>query len=298
MGSNGSAGSARQSLCHNAMNASEHKTESLQERRAEFGREMARSTELREDGRIAGVFATVPRERFAGPPPWRIFGGNDTGQMVSDPAMLYQDVLVQLKGEAAINNGQPSLHALCFAALQIDEGEAVVHVGAGAGYYTAMLALLVGERGQVDAYEIEGDLAAQAEENLREMPWVRVHAASGSQASLPECDVLYVSAGATAPLEVWLDALRVGGRLLFPLTPEEGYGGMLMVTRKTQGYAARFLCGAKFVGCEGARDEAMARRLAACFSKGHAGEVRSLWRNDRPDGSAWCVGEGWWLSRR
>jgi protein-L-isoaspartate(D-aspartate) O-methyltransferase len=270
----------------------------LDGRRREFGRRIARSAGLIEDGRIAGVFATVPREKFAGAPPWRVFGSGHDGRWVSDPAELYEDVLIQLKDEAAINNGQPSLHALCFGALGIAEGEEVVHVGAGTGYYTAMLALLAGEMARVEAYEIESDLAQQARENLREMPWVHVHTGSGARGPLPECDVLYVSAGATSPLEVWLDALRMGGRLLFPLTPEEGYGGMLMVTRCPEGYAAMFLCGAKFVGCEGAREEAIARRLSVCFNRGGAGEVRSLQRNNQPDGSAWCIGDGWWLSRR
>jgi protein-L-isoaspartate(D-aspartate) O-methyltransferase len=270
----------------------------LEERRARFGREMARSAWVSEGSEIARVFAAVPREAFLGAAPWRIFDGNGEGELVNDPALLYRDVLVQLKGEAAINNGQPSLHALCFAASRVAAGESVVHVGAGAGYYTAMLGLLVGESGRVDAYEIESDLAAKAEENLRAMPWVCVHAGSGTAGPLPECDLLYVSAGATDPLEVWLDALRVGGRLLFPLTPDEGYGGMLLVTRLEERYSARFLCGAKFVGCEGARDAGTASRLKECFERGGAGEVRSLRRDGRPDGSAWCEGEGWWLSKR
>lgn len=270
----------------------------LAEYRARFGAEMARSVGVPEDGRIARVFASTPREVFVGPPPWRIFAHEEEGRLVDDPAMLYRDVLVQIKGEAAINNGQPSLHALCFAALRIGSGEAVVHVGAGTGYYTSMLGALVGDEGRVEAYEIESDLAERAKENLKEMPWIRVHAGSGTTGPLPVCDVLYVSAGATDPLAVWLDALRIGGRLLFPLTPNESYGGMLMVTLRPDGYGARFLCGAKFVGCEGARDEAMSQRLEVCFSRGHANEVRSLHRDDWPDESAWCRGRGWWLSRR
>lgn len=270
----------------------------LAEQRARFGREMARSAGVAEDGEIARMFGSVPREAFLGPPPWLIFGGDRQGEIVDDPAQLYRDVLVQVKGEAAINNGQPSLHALCLAVLRVRPGETVVHVGAGTGYYTAMLGVLAGETGRVEAYEIERDLAAKAAENLREMPWVHVHAESGSTGPLPECDVLYVNAGATAPLAVWLDALRMGGRLLFPLTPDEGYGAMLLVTRLPKGYAARFVSGVKFVGCAGARDAGMAQRLAECFGRGHAGEVRSLERNSEPDETAWCVGVGWWLSRR
>lgn len=259
---------------------------------------MAASAGVDYESPVARVFGTVPRERFVGPPPWKTFGGEGEGVLVDDPAMLYQDVLVQIKREAAINNGQPSLHALCFAALRIVAGESAVHIGAGTGYYTAMLGALVREGGRVDAYEIENDLAGRARENLAGMPWIQVHAESGTTGPLLKCDVLYVNAGATHPLDLWLDALRVGGRLLFPLTPDEGYGGMLLVTRWEEGYAARFLCGAKFVGCEGARDAAMGRRLAACFGKDRAGEVRSLQRGGEPDETAWCVGSGWWLSSR
>jgi protein-L-isoaspartate(D-aspartate) O-methyltransferase len=271
----------------------------LDEQRAAFGKRMAASAGEREQSAVATVFATTPREMFVGPPPWRLFGEReDGGEVVDDPALLYQDVLVQLKGEAAINNGQPSLHAMCMAVLHVRPGETAVHVGAGTGYYTAMLGKLVGSEGRVEAYEIESDLAWRAAENLRSMPWVRVHAGSGVTKSLPECDVLYVSAGATSPQAVWLDALRMGGRLLFPLTPDEGYGGMLLVTRLAEGYRARFLCGAKFVGCSGARDAADERGVAECFRRGEANTVRSLQRNDEPDETAWCVGRGWWLSKR
>jgi protein-L-isoaspartate(D-aspartate) O-methyltransferase len=273
----------------------------LAEYRAKFGRQMARSAGVPEESRIAEIFACTRREAFVGPPPWRIFSGDGEGELIDKPELLYQDVLVQLKSEAGINNGQPSLHALCITALRLEAGETIVHVGAGTGYYTAMLGTLVGSEGRVEAYEIEADLATRARENLIGMPWIAVHPASGTVGPLPTCDVLYVNAGATHPLNLWLDALRGGGRLLFPLTPDEGYGGMLMVTRpseKGEGYAARFLCGAKFVGCAGARDEAMARRLAACFARRQTGKVRSLHRGSEPDTSSWCKGVGWWLSTR
>ena len=271
----------------------------LEEQRAAFGRKMAACVGQGDQSAIAAVFASTPREKFLGPPPWRLFGEReDGGEVVDDPALLYQDVLVQLKGSAAINNGQPSLHAMCLAGLHVRPGETVVHVGAGTGYYTAMLGKLVGSEGRVEAYEIESDLAWRAAENLREMTRVRIHVGSGTAGPLPECDVLYVSAGATSPLGMWLDALRIGGRLLFPLTPDEGYGGMLLVTRLAEGYRARFLCGAKFVGCAGARDAKDEMRVAECFRRGDAGKVRSLWRDSEPDETAWCVGNGWWLSRR
>jgi protein-L-isoaspartate(D-aspartate) O-methyltransferase len=54
----------------------------------------------------------------------------------------------------------------------------VIHVGAGTGYYTAILAHLVGPEGRVHAYEIEADIAARAAENLAGYPNVRVYAQS------------------------------------------------------------------------------------------------------------------------
>ena len=43
-------------------------------------------------------------------------------------------------------------------------------MGAGTGYYTTLLAKLVGETGTVDAYEIEPEFARRAANNLAEFP--------------------------------------------------------------------------------------------------------------------------------
>jgi protein-L-isoaspartate(D-aspartate) O-methyltransferase len=43
-----------------------------------------------------------------------------------------------------LTNDQPSLHAALIAAAAPQPGEHVLHVGVGVGYYTAILAELVG----------------------------------------------------------------------------------------------------------------------------------------------------------
>jgi protein-L-isoaspartate(D-aspartate) O-methyltransferase len=258
------------------------------------------------NGRLTAALAATPRERFLGPGPWRIFvGGGYITTPTDDPAFLYQDVVVALSETQKINNGQPVLHTVCLATLSPQEGDTVVHVGAGTGYYTALLSRLTAPGGKVFAYEIEPSLAEQAKANLADMPNVSVHAQSGSEGPLPACDVLYVSAGATAPLNLWLDALRPGGRLLFPLTPDgpggtPGPGGMLLITRKPEEndarFDARFIMPVMFIPCVGARDEETAKKLAEAFKRGDMKNVRSLRRNSSPDETCWCAGNGWWLS--
>jgi protein-L-isoaspartate(D-aspartate) O-methyltransferase len=247
---------------------------------------------------LEAAFASIPREQFVGPPPWRIFTPTGYIETASDdPAVLYQDVVVSLGTDAPLNNGQPSLHAYCLNALNLHKGEHVLHVGAGTGYYTTILARLVGENGSVDAYEIEPELAERTRGNLAPFPQVRVHARSGAAGLLPACDAIYVNAGATEPLAVWLNALKPRGRLLFPLTPVSGAGAMLLVSRNEEdSFAAHFLMQVAFVPCAGARDEAMARKLTKAFRNRNWSKVKSLRRKAAPDRSCWLEGDGWWLS--
>lgn len=266
-------------------------------RRRAYAAEIARRAGV-SDPRIEAAFAAVPREDFAGPPPWRIGSGGLFGLSSSaDPARLYEDVLVAIDARRGLNNGQPSLHAQCIDALALKEGETVVQVGAGAGYYTAILAGLVGPKGRVIAYEIEQDIAARASTNLARYPEVEVRARSGVE-DLPPADAIYVNAAASHPLRAWLDALKVGGRLVFPLQAAGSTGAMLKVTRPEHGgkWPARFLMGVVFIACEGAQDSEMARRLDDAFRRGGSENVRSLTLGGGPSPLDWLRGEGWALS--
>jgi protein-L-isoaspartate(D-aspartate) O-methyltransferase len=250
------------------------------------------------DPRIEAAFAAVPREDFAGPPPWRVGSGGLFGQTSSDdPARLYDDVLVAIDAKRGINNGQPSLHAQSIDALSVKEGETIVHIGAGAGYYTAILAHLVGPKGRVVAYEIEPDIAERAKANLSSYPQVEVRARSGVK-DLPEADAIYVNAAASHPLHAWLGALKVGGRLLFPLQAAHSTGAMLLITRPESGdsWPARFLSPVVFIPCEGAQDRPIARKLDEAFRRGGSGRVRSLRFGGAPGRSDWLRGDGWALS--
>jgi protein-L-isoaspartate(D-aspartate) O-methyltransferase len=110
------------------------------------------------------------------------------------------------------------MRALIAAAPQ--PGEHVVHVGAGVGYYTAILAELVGATGRVTAIEFDGELAARATANFAQTPHVHVVHGDGTRIVFEPVDIIYVDAGATRPADAWLDRLKEGGRLILPLTTD------------------------------------------------------------------------------
>jgi hypothetical protein len=66
---------------------------------------------------------------------------------------------------------------------------------------------------------------------------------------------------------------------------------------RSQKYAARFVCPAGFIEFNGARDPAVAERLATAFRRDRGVSVKSLRRAPaEPDETSWLAGEGWWLS--
>ncbi len=213
-----------------------------------------------------------------------------------DPRLVYQDILIGLSADKGINTGIPSLHARCLGEVNPQLGETVVQVGAGTGYYTAILAKLVGATGFVYGYELDNALANRAVKNLATQTNVAIYNQS-ALTSLPTANVIYVCAGVTHFPHFWLDALTVGGRMVLPLEPEEGFGCMILITRfKQNKYAAHIFAGASYIPCVGATDEAASQALTAALASGNQHQVKSLHRNKVPDGTAWCIGNDWWLS--
>jgi len=251
---------------------------------------------------LVEAFATVPRERFVGPGPWQIKSQWHLAEYWTtddaDPSAVYHDVLIALDAARNLNNGQPSLWAFVLDRVEIERGQRVLHLGCGTGYYTAILAELVGAGGKVSALELDAALAERARAALAPWPQVEVSHADGATAPLVPADLVVASAGATHLPPNWLDAVAPGGRLLFPLTPSDSAGGMLLARRETaETYAARFLCSAGFVPFSGARDDDLGQRLAAAFARDRGRPVQSL-RRDRhaEDTTCWLHAEGWCLS--
>ena len=88
-------------------------------------------------------------------------------------------MLVAIDEGRRLNSGQPRLWAALYDQLGLRVGEHVVHFGAGIGYYSAILAEIVGHQGQVTAVEIDPVLAARARGNLASWPQANVVVADG-----------------------------------------------------------------------------------------------------------------------
>lgn len=267
------------------------------------------------DARIEQAFATIPREHFLGSAPWSMCRplGNYIETPSPDPACVYVDQVFGLVPEFGINNGQPSLHALLIAAARIQEGEHIVHVGAGTGYYSAIMAQLAGPDGRVTAIECDSLLARRARECLSGMPNVEVIEADGTTATHSVADVIYVNAGVTHPAGGWLDALSEQGRLILPLTTDENFptpgstfdsgmalrsGAHLRIQRCGKAFNARGLLPTALLPAQGAgaRNRTAEAALAAAFRKGGWHTVTRLVRNeDVPENRCWLKGNGWCL---
>lgn len=253
------------------------------------------------DARVEAAFAAVPRERFLGPGPWRLLA-RDGGVLLQDPAPAdaYHDALFALDPAQGVNNGSPSLHALMLHALDVRPGARVVHVGAGSGYYTALLAELAGPDGRVSAVEFDPALAERARANLADRPGVEVVHGDGAAWPRGEADRVYVNFACSAPAPPWVERLAPDGRLVLPLGagPPHGEHGATFVFRRVEaGYEARLLAQTSFIHARGERlDPAADAALHAAFGAGGAERVASLrWREAADPARCWFRGAGWAL---
>ena len=231
---------------------------------------------------VIRAFARVPRERYLGPGPWRIFQPYARCYWTTpdaDPKHLYHDVLVAIDEMRLLNNGQPSFLAFLIEALELQEGDHAVHVGCGTGYFTAILAELVGPGGRVTAIEVDADLSARSRGNLADLPNVEVVHADGGEHDFGPANAILVNAGATHPRRIWLDSLRPTGKLVLPLTGLYGTGWVLKVVNQAEGFTAHFISSISIFPCVGARDADTARLLGEAFASGGWATVRSLRRD-------------------
>lgn len=278
---------------------------SLEEARRWFAEDLKVAAPVINNEAIVKAFAMVPREQFLGAGPWHIHSRMwDVASYLSasdDPLLLYHDVLVSIDKDRDLNNGLPSLWAHVFDHLNILPGATVLQVGAGVGYFTAILATLVSEDGSVIAYEIDPDLADRAKQNLKTYTQVEVRSGDATKSfqALP-LDTIVACAGATHVPGHWLENLTVGGHMMLPLTASDRKGFMMLLSRQSDSFKVSSLGSCGFYHCVGARKATEERALQEALHA-HGGKAPDLGSlhlisDAVKPCNAWYVGEGFWIS--
>lgn len=261
----------------------------IEECRAFYAQEVRFAASVTTPG-LVEAFAKVPREKFLGPGPWQI-GSADAramsvagmGQLsyisVEDPPDVYHNVVISLD-RAKID------------ALALKAAERVYHLGCGVGYYTAIMAEVVGPGGRVIGLELQPDLAARAKENLASYANVTVEAGDGAEFDPGECDAMFVNCGVTHPQTKWLERLRESGRLVVPFTMAVnatiGQGVMIKITRSNGRYATEIVSPVGIYSGGSLRDDALQPQLLKGLTTGGLLKVKSV-RLDSHEAGETCV---------
>ena len=240
--------------------------------------------------RLIEAFARVPREKFLGPAPWHIPQARSspnpkapTHELTEDPRDLYHNILIAIDPAKSLNNGQPGALALWIDALKLKPGDRVFHLGCGVGYYTAIMAEVVGPTGSVVAIEALSELAARAGENLAGYAQVTVHTSDGRGFETGRCDAVFINAGITHIDPAWLQCLADMGRLIFPLTtgqmnqPAPGPGGlMIRVMREAGGFSAGVVSAVAMYPCSTMRDRELDVAVGKAMRAGRFTQLKSV----------------------
>ncbi|MEJ2668599.1 MAG: methyltransferase domain-containing protein [Deinococcales bacterium] len=167
---------------------------------------------------VADAMRSVPRHLFAS---WL-----SLEQAYADQAFP----LPNRSSEGRSSLSQPSTVACMLQALAAAPGHAVLEIGTGTGYNTALLSHLVGPHGRVVSIDIEADLVYAARRKLTAIGASNVETlCRDGTLGTPEhapFDRVLATVGVWEVPWAWADQLAVGGRLLAPVHlggPADGF---------------------------------------------------------------------------
>jgi len=251
--------------------------------------------------RLFHALSVVRREEFLPPGPWLIEALNGlyypSGD--ADPRRVLHAVGVALDADRLLNNANPVRFAEQMELIEPQLGETVFHVGAGLGYYSAVLAELVGPTGKVLATEIDPGFRERAHGNLKAWPWVEL-TGDAMDVTVPPIDVLYSSAGLGTLPPSWLAALKPGGRMVVPITDKRNHGLVLLLRKTEEGHpwSAGLLSFTRHYPCHGTRGDADLNAVSAALGRPPALVTSLVFDQHEAGETCWLHGDGWCVSTR
>lgn len=132
----------------------------------------------------------------------------------------YDDYPLPIGYNATIS--QPSTVAFMFEKLEPKKGDKILDIGSGSGWTTALLAYLIGEKGQVYGVELVPELVEFGQKNLKKYKFenAQILPAKKEMVGLVEYapyDKILVSASAKELPQELINQLKIGGRLIIPI---------------------------------------------------------------------------------
>jgi protein-L-isoaspartate(D-aspartate) O-methyltransferase len=149
----------------------------------------------------------------------------------------------------------------------------------------------------VIASEVHVELGARARENLAEYPNVKVEINEAGSAPYDpgECRAMFINAGMTHRLPMWLDRLQEGGRMVIPLTmtmaPGTGCGVMAKILRSGDRYSVETIGGVGIFSAIGLRDASLEEAIRPAIKSQKLSGVKSV-RRDVYEATETCILHG------
>ncbi|MGI5375474.1 methyltransferase domain-containing protein [Streptomyces sp. CA-251387] len=219
--------------------------------RAALVREIDASGAWADDPVWRGVFAAVPRHLFVPYYYVGVAGGYERrwGQS-PDPAArerwvrgAYADTPLATRlrdGELLSSSSQPSLMAMMLAALEVEDGDRVLEIGAGTGYNAALLAHRLGDDDLVTTVDLEPEITESARQHLAAAGYHPVVVTGDGARGMPErapFDRIIATCTLPSIPRAWLAQCRPGARILTPLAT----GLVALAVRDAEHAEGRFL---------------------------------------------------------
>jgi protein-L-isoaspartate(D-aspartate) O-methyltransferase len=181
---------------------------------------------------VKEAFLKTPRESFV----------PDTLKM-----QAYIDTPLEIGSRQTIS--APHMVAIMCEALDVEEGQKILEIGAGSGYHAAIVSHLVGENGHVYSIERFENLAIRAQENLRNtgIKNVTVEIGDGSEGleKYKPYDRIYVTCAAPSVPPPIIDQLKDPGKILIPVG--RMYCELQLIEKKGEEINTKGLGGCVFV---------------------------------------------------
>jgi protein-L-isoaspartate(D-aspartate) O-methyltransferase len=172
--------------------------------------EKLRHQHLLDNSSVDTAFSAVPRHLFL---------------PHIDPEQAYQDNAIPIKfgsdGETLSSSSQPTMMAIMFQQMALEQGMNVLEIGTATGYNAALMKHIVGARGHVTSLEIDNDLSNQARDNLTKAGYATVNVVNADAVNgyspRAQYDRIISTVGVWDIPPTWTQQIRHEGRLIVPI---------------------------------------------------------------------------------